>query len=201
MCAAVTSAPGRRARCEALGRGVRTVVDAVRSLYRWAQDRDHVRHDPAARVRLPAMNATPRDRVASPPELAQLLAVLEPRDALACALAAFATARRQEMRRLRWGDIDWAIGVVYLGADSDGRKTTAALRGVPLVGPLRARPREERLRQGRPLGDELVCPPRHESRGGLLSFPVSRAGRGGCGRSASSRRSGCTSAGIPLPRG
>jgi integrase len=43
---------------------------------------------------------------------------------------------------------------------------------------LRARLREEWLRQGRPLGDELVCPPRHESRSGLLSFPgVARRAR------------------------
>ena len=64
-------------RAGASGSRVRSVVNAVRSLYRWAQDRDLVGHDPAANVRLPAMEATPRDRVAAPAEFAQLLAALE----------------------------------------------------------------------------------------------------------------------------
>ena len=50
------------------GSRVRGVVNAVRSLYRWAQDRDLANHDPAALVRLPAMDATPIERVASPAE-------------------------------------------------------------------------------------------------------------------------------------
>src|ERR1019366_2832692 len=45
---------------EKSGSRVRTVVNAVRSLYGWAQDRELVDRDPASRVRLPAMNATPR---------------------------------------------------------------------------------------------------------------------------------------------
>jgi hypothetical protein len=55
------------------GSRVRSVVNALRSLYRWAQDRELVGHDPAANVRLPAMDATPRDRVATPAEFAALL--------------------------------------------------------------------------------------------------------------------------------
>ena len=58
------------------GSRVRSVVNAVRSLYRWAQDRDLASHDPAALVRLPAMDATPIERVASPAEFANLLAAL-----------------------------------------------------------------------------------------------------------------------------
>jgi site-specific recombinase XerD len=55
---------------------VRSIVNSLRSLYRWAQDRDLVAHDPAALVRLPAMNATPIERVASPEEFERLLAAL-----------------------------------------------------------------------------------------------------------------------------
>ena len=66
-------------RAGASGSRVRSVVNALRSLYRWAQDRDLVGHDPAANVRLPAMEAKPRDRVATPAEFAQLLAALEAR--------------------------------------------------------------------------------------------------------------------------
>jgi hypothetical protein len=56
------------------GSRVRSVVNALRSLYRWAQDRELVKHNPAELVRLPAMDATPRDRVATPAEFASLLA-------------------------------------------------------------------------------------------------------------------------------
>ena len=45
-------------------------------LYRWAQDRDLADHDPAALVRLPAMDAKPIERVASPAEFAELLDAL-----------------------------------------------------------------------------------------------------------------------------
>ncbi len=67
---------------EKSGSRVRTVVNAVRSLYGWAQDRELVDHDPASRVRLPAMNATPRDRVATVAEMQTLLDALDPADAL-----------------------------------------------------------------------------------------------------------------------
>ena len=56
------------------GSRVRAVVNALRSLYRWAQDRELVQHDPAHRVRLPAMAPKPIERVASPSEFAALLA-------------------------------------------------------------------------------------------------------------------------------
>ncbi len=69
------------------GSRVRSVVHAVRSLYRWAQDRDLAGHDPAALVRLPAMAATPIERVASPAEFFQLISVLPLEDALPYALA------------------------------------------------------------------------------------------------------------------
>jgi integrase len=141
------------------GSRVRSVVNATRSLYRWAQDRDHVGHNPAALVRLPAMNAKARERVAAPPELEQLLAALEAPDRVPFALAAYATARRQEIRLVRWADVDLDAPAVRLGADSAGRKSDAALRLVPLVRPLRALLRAEWVRQGQPAGHQLVCPP------------------------------------------
>ena len=50
---------------ELSGSRVRSIINALRSLYRWAQDRELASHDPAALVRLPAMDATPIERVAS----------------------------------------------------------------------------------------------------------------------------------------
>ena len=154
------------------GSRVRTVVNAVRSLYAWAQDREHVDHDPAMRVRLPAMNATPRDRVASVAEMQTLLDALDPADALPYALAVYATARRAEIRHARVGDVDLDMGVIYLGADERGRKSRAAQRAVPIVKPLAAMLRRDFMRRGRPEPTVLLCPGRKTGgrNSGLLSF-------------------------------
>ena len=149
---------------ELSGSRVRTVVNALRSLYRWAQDRDLVGHDPAALVRLPAMDATPRARVAAPRELEQLLVALPPQDAVPYAIAAYATARRQEIRLARWRDVSFDLAAIELAVDEG--KTAAAWRVVPLPRPLLAILRAEWMRQGRPGPDALVCP---GARGGLLS--------------------------------
>jgi integrase len=157
---------------EKSGSRVRTVVNAIRSLYGWAQDRELVDHDPASRVRLPAMNATPRDRVATVAEMQTLLDALDPADALPYALAVYATARRAEIRHARVGEVDLDLGVIYLGADERGRKSRAAQRGVPVVKPLAVRLRRELMRRGRPGPGELLCPGRKPGgrNSGMLSF-------------------------------
>src|SRR5207302_640458 len=90
----------------ASGSSVRGVVNSLRALYTWAEDRDLVNHTPAARVKLPAMNASPIERVASPAEFARLLAALDTVDALPYALAGYAMARAEQIRRARWCDVD-----------------------------------------------------------------------------------------------
>jgi integrase len=157
---------------EKSGSRVRTVVNSIRSLYAWAQDRELVDHDPASRVRLPAMNATPRDRVATVSEMQTLLDALDPADALPYALAAYATARRAEIRHARIGDVDLDLGVIYLGADDRGRKSRAAQRAVPIAKPLAVRLRRELMRRGRPDPTALLCPGRKPGgrNSGMLSF-------------------------------
>ncbi|MHB1539151.1 MAG: tyrosine-type recombinase/integrase [Solirubrobacteraceae bacterium] len=157
---------------EKSGSRIRTIVNAIHSLYAWAQDRELVDHDPASRVRLPAMNATPRDRVATPAEMEQLLAALHPADALPYALAAYATARRAEIRHARVEDVDLDLGVIYLGVDERGRKSRAAQRAVPIVKPLAVLLRRELMRRGRPESGELLCPGRKPGgrNCGMLSF-------------------------------
>ena len=93
-------------------------------------------------------------------------------DALPFALAAYATARRAEIRHLRVGDVDLKLDVVYLGADEHGRKSRAAQRAVPIVRPLRAVIRRALLKRGRPSSDELLCPGQKPGgrNSGLLSF-------------------------------
>ncbi len=154
------------------GSRVRTVVNSIRSLYAWAQDRELVDHDPAARVRLPAMNATPRDRVATVAEMEILLGALKAADALPYALAVYATARRAEIRHAKVEDVDLKLGVIYLGADDRGRKSRAAQRAVPLVKPLLSMLRRDLMRRGRPAPTELLCPGRKMGgrNSGMLSF-------------------------------
>lgn len=171
------------------GSRVRSVVNAIRSLYAWAQDRELVQHDPASRVRLPAMDARPRDRVATPVELRDLLVALagprpprrrrggvaEPSplaDALPFAIAAYATARRAEIRHLLVEDVDLDLGVVYLGVDENGRKSRAAQRAVPIVKPLGILLRRALLERGRPDGGEYLCPGLKPGgvNSGMLSF-------------------------------
>jgi integrase len=161
------------------GSRVRSVVNAIRSLYRWAQDREMVGHDPAALVRLPAMNATPRDRVATPAEFARLLAALPLDDALPYALAGYAMGRRGQIVRLRWQNVDLDVGAIEWGVTEDARKSRAARRVVPTVRPLRAILKRAYLEQGKPAQDQLVCPPRKHNRRGVMSTGglTQRAGR------------------------
>ncbi|MHB8233289.1 MAG: tyrosine-type recombinase/integrase [Solirubrobacteraceae bacterium] len=154
------------------GSRVRTVVNSIRSLYAWAQDRELVDRDPAARVRLPAMDPKRRDRVASVPEMHSLLGHLRDQDALPYALAVYATARRAEIRHARVEDVDLELGVIYLGADDRGRKSRAAQRPVPIVKPLAALIRRELMRRGRPDQTTLLCPGEKPGgrNSGMLSF-------------------------------
>jgi integrase len=151
------------------GSRVRSVVNALRSLYRWAQDRELVAHNPAELVRLPAMDATSRDRVATPAEFAGLLDVLVLEDALPYALAGYGTARHQEIRTLDWLHVDLKLGAIELAADEEGRKPGGSWRVVPLVKPLRVMLRCAWIAQGRPR-EGKVCPPRHHSRSGLVNL-------------------------------
>lgn len=151
------------------GSRVRSIVNAIRSLYRWAQDRDLVGHDPAASVRLPAMNAKRRDRVATPREFAVLLAALDVADAVPYALAGYAMGRRAQIQYLRWRDVDLEQGLIEWGIEDGARKSVSAQRVVPAVKPLRAMLSGRWAAEDAPFKDSLVCPPRRSGReGGLL---------------------------------
>ena len=155
------------------GSRVRSVANAIRSLYRWAQDRDLASHDPAALVRLPAMDATPIERVAPPAEFADLLAALPLEDALPYALAGYAMGRRAQIVRLQWEDVDLKVGAIEWGVEWEARKYEASRRVVPTVPALLAMLKRAYLEQGRPDGKQKVCPPRgnNNNRSGLLDSP------------------------------
>src|SRR5262249_43305624 len=140
------------------GSRIRAIVNSLRSLYRWAQYRDLVVHDPAARVRLPALGATPIERVASPAEFARLLNALPTYMALPYALAGYGMGRRSQIVRLRWTEVDLDVGAIEWGVEWDARKYDASRRVVPTVTPLLALLNRHHDQQGGP-HDGLVCPP------------------------------------------
>jgi integrase len=148
---------------------IRSIINAVRSLYRWALDRGKTSHNPAGSIRLPANDSQPRERIAAPGEFAHLLDQLEPEDALPWALAGYGTARSQEIRALEWPEVDFEHNVILLADSDTARKSEAARRIVPLVAPLRKRLHAEWIRQGRPRTGR-VCPPRKESPSGMVSL-------------------------------
>jgi integrase len=151
------------------GSRIRSVVNAVRSLYRWAQDRELADRDPAQHVRLPALDSKPRERVASPAEFRRLLDALPLEDALPYALAGYASGRQQEVLTLEWPDVDLTEGTLRLGADEeDARKSGAALRTVPVLAPLRTLLLQAHIAQGRPTAG-LVCRARKMQKRGRLS--------------------------------
>jgi integrase len=152
------------------GSRVRSVINAFRSLYTWAKQHELVTQDPSAEIRLPAMNATARDRIATPAEFALLLAALEVEDALPYALAAYAWGRRSQIQRVFWEDSDLQLAVIEWGVQEWGaRKSDAAHHAVPVVKPLLLLLKQAWLKQGRPVGKRLICPPLHASKTGLLS--------------------------------
>jgi integrase len=162
---------------------ISSVVNALRALYRYAQERELASRDPARNVRLPIGEQTATHRVVTPAEFSLLLKALweqtpeeiesgeerAPRDALPYALAAYATARAQEIEVLDWTHVDLVVGAVELAGDEDGRKPGGSWRVVPLVEPLWALLREEWLAQGEPKAGR-VCPPQRIRKSGRKSM-------------------------------
>jgi integrase len=148
---------------------INSVINSVRSLSRWAKLRGKVPSLLGVDVNLPADDSTPRDRIATPGEFAYLLDQLDGPDALPWALAAYATARSQEIETLEWPEVDFEHDVLLLAADDNARKSEAARRIVPMVRQLRDRLHAEWVRQGEPRTGR-VCPARAKSKSGKLSL-------------------------------
>ncbi|HEY5054158.1 MAG TPA: hypothetical protein VII45_12190, partial [Solirubrobacterales bacterium] len=159
---------------------ISSIVNAIRSLYRWAKDHELATHDPAKEIRLPVSDAKPRDRVATPAEFSKLIAaIFETRpaereedktrdrakarkDALPYALAGYGSARYQEIQVLDWTHVDLDVGAGELAGDEEGRKPGGSWRLIFFVKPLWEMLREEWRAQGRPTAGK-VCPPRRAS--------------------------------------
>jgi integrase len=147
---------------ELLGEGldpstVRNVLMPLRVIYRRAIEDGDLAVNPTSHLRLPAVRGR-RERIASPEEAQQLLAVLLERDRALWATALYAGLRRGELMALRWADVDLAQGVIHVERSYDEKarleiepKSRAGKRTIPIVGALRdellahkARERRER---------------------------------------------------------
>jgi integrase len=149
---------------------IRSVIHSLSALYRWALKREKATHNPAESIDLPANDSKERERIAPPGEFAYLLDQLEPEDALPFALAAYGTARSQEIRALEWPEVDFEDDVLLLASDDEARKSEAARRIVPMVKSLRASLHAEWVRQGQPSAGR-VCPPRRkDNESGMVSL-------------------------------
>ncbi|HEY7950532.1 MAG TPA: tyrosine-type recombinase/integrase [Solirubrobacterales bacterium] len=171
---------------------ISSIVNAIRSLYRWAKDRELADFDPAQEIRLPASDAKPRDRVATPAEFARLLAAIfettpaerkkgktrDPdearKDALPFALAGYGSARHQEIQVLDWEHVNLDIGGGELAGDEAGRKPGGSWRLIFYVKPLWEMLREEWESQGQPTCGK-VCPPKAIRQSGLLALNTLQA--------------------------
>ncbi len=149
---------------------IATIVNAIRSLYRWAVRREKASENPAALVAIPVDESESRHRIATPGEFAELLDAVPAEDALAWAIAGYATARHQEIEALDWSDVDFGEDAILLGGDDEARKSEAARRIVPMVSQLRVRMRAEWERQGRPESGPIFRPKRADNKSGTADL-------------------------------
>jgi integrase len=149
---------------------IANIVNAIRSFYRWAIDHELVTNSPAELVRLPVDDPVGKHRIATPGEFVDLLDVIPAEDALAWAIAGYATARHQEIEILGWEDVDFKENAILLAGDEDARKSEAARRIVPMVRQLRGRMRVEWERQGRPKSGPVFRPKRADNRSGTADL-------------------------------
>ncbi len=152
------------------GERIATIVNAIRSLYRWAVKREKATENPAAPVSIPVDESDGSQRIATPGEFADLLDAIPAEDAVAWALAGYATARNQEIEILDWEDVEFSENAVLLAGDNDARKSDAARRIVPMVSQLRARLHAEWIRQGRPKSDPVFPPKRADNKTGTADL-------------------------------
>jgi integrase len=130
-----------------------TTLNALRSIYRRAMERNEVAVNPTTGLRMPAVRGG-RDRIASPDEAGRLLDALPAGDRALWATAMYAGLRRGELMALRVEDVDLAKGLIYVrrGWDvSDGIEITTKSRNerrVPVTGRLRDRLDEHLLGLG-----------------------------------------------------
>jgi integrase len=137
---------------------IRNALMPLRVIFRRAVEDGDLAINPCSHLRLPAVRGR-RERIASPEEAEQLLAVLADSDRAVWATALYAGLRRGELMALRWDDVDLAAGVIHVERAYDEKervdvkpKSRAGRRSVPIVGALRDALVEHKTRERRDAG-------------------------------------------------
>jgi integrase len=142
------------------GSTIRNKLDPLRVVYRRAMQDDEITRNPTERLRLPALDSTPR-QVGDVSRVGALLDALPEMPRALWAVLFYAGLRIGEARALRWTAIDFDAGVIRVQHgwdDHEGEqdpKTDAGTRAVPLIGRVRAELARHKLATGRD-GDDLV---------------------------------------------
>lgn len=98
---------------------------------------------PCDKLRMPANDEKPRDRIAPPEEASKLLAALSESDRPLWATAVYAGLRRGEFQALRWEDVDLQAGVIHVERSDDDKEheivqtKNRQRRDVPIIAALR----------------------------------------------------------------
>lgn len=134
---------------------IRNVLMPVRLIYRRALNAGIVSVNPTVGLALPSSIGR-RDRIATPPEAAALLAALPEADRALWGIALYAGLRAGEIGGLDWQAIDFDRGMItverawcWKSSSFVAPKSRSGRREVPMVGPLRQLLLEHRLRTGR----------------------------------------------------
>lgn len=139
---------------------VRNTIDPLRAIYRHAVQRERVTVNPTTGLDVPHARVGRQIEV-DPDRAAVLLAALPEGERALWATAFYCGLRRGELRALRWTDVDLSAGLIHVRRAWDDRegeiepKTRAALRRVPIIGPLADALRDHQELTGRG-GADLV---------------------------------------------
>jgi integrase len=128
---------------------IRNHLAVASAIYGWASrpTRRLVDRNPTLAVELPPNDESPRMRVCTAEEAAQLRAALEPDDQIPYALAFYAGLRRAEISRLDWRDVDLGGFRLHVRKSKSEAGTD---RRPPIAQTLRPLLREAWVRQGQP---------------------------------------------------
>ena len=143
---------GRLTEAGLSGSRVRNVVNSARSCLNFAVDQGEIEATPLVGLRLPAVREKRRERIADPADARSLLAATPDDDRPIWAVAFYAGLGRGELMALRWEDVDLDAGAINVRHSWDERvgpvapETERSRRSVPIVGELRTRLLERRLR-------------------------------------------------------
>jgi integrase len=132
-----------------------TIANAImplRVIYRRAIEDDELSVSPCDKLRMPADDEKPRDRIAPPEEAGKLLDALSEADRALWASAMYAGLRAGELMALRWEDVDLDAGVIHVERSYDPKEheivqtKNRRRRDVPIIGALRKLLMEHKLR-------------------------------------------------------